>query len=245
MDRQWITQYSHHLNRDMHILVHGQGGVPFMAFPCQNSMCTNYEEFGMIDTISDYLDQGKIQFFTVDTVDRESFSDKYGDKEHRAWMQECYYRYIIEEALPLVGQINGTGMLPVTFGCSLGATHASIAFLRRPDLLGGMLCLSGLYDSTWFWDGWCNDILYDNSPAVFLANMPADHPYIDIYNQRKIVICAGQGPWEDAGLPSVYAMRDIFTAKGIHAWVDLWGHDVSHDWPWWKKEMRYFLPHFI
>ena len=116
---------------------------------------------------------------------------------------------------------------------------------RWVDLLGGMLCLSGLYDSTWFWDGWCNDILYDNSPAVFLANMPADHPYIDIYNQRKIVICAGQGPWEDAGLPSVYAMRDIFTAKGIHAWVDLWGHDVSHDWPWWKKEMRYFLPHFI
>ena len=52
MDRQWITQYSHHLNRDMHILVHGQGGVPFMAFPCQNSMCTNYEEFGMIDTIA-------------------------------------------------------------------------------------------------------------------------------------------------------------------------------------------------
>jgi len=24
-------------------------------------------------------------------------------------------------------------------------------------------------------------------------------------------------------------------------WVDLWGHDVNHDWPWWRKQFPYFL----
>ncbi|NLG58370.1 MAG: transposase, partial [Clostridiales bacterium] len=29
---------------------------------------------------------------------------------------------------------------------------------------------------------------------------------------------------------------------GIHAWVDIWGEDVNHDWPWWRRQMAYFLP---
>ncbi len=105
--------------------------------------------------------------------------------------------------------------------------------------------MSGLYDATSFFDGWCDKTLYENSPVTFLANMPADHDYINIYNQKKIIICAGQGAWEDQGLPSVHQMRDICQAKGINAWVDLWGYDVSHDWPWWKEQIRYFIPYLI
>ena len=75
--------------------------------------------------------------------------------------------------------------------------------------------------------------------------MPEDHPYIDIYNQKKIIICAGQGPWEEQGLPSVHHLKSIFSRKGIGAWVDLWGYDVCHDWPWWKKQIRYFLPYLL
>jgi len=227
------------------MLVYGHTGLPLVAFPCQDSMCGNYEEFGMTDTISDFIESGRIQLFSVDTVDRESWSDTWGDKEYRAHMQECYYRYIVGEALPYIRQINATQALPVSMGCSLGATHASICFLRRPDLFGGMLCMSGLYDATLFWDGWCNEVLYDNSPVTFLRNMPADHPYIDLYNHRKMVICSGQGAWEQMGLATVFQMRDIFREKKINAWVDLWGSDVCHDWPWWKKQIRYFLPFFL
>jgi esterase/lipase superfamily enzyme len=30
-------------------------------------------------------------------------------------------------------------------------------------------------------------------------------------------------------------------SKGIPAWVDLWGHTVNHDWPWWRQMMPYFV----
>ena len=33
--------------------------------------------------------------------------------------------------------------------------------------------------------------------------------------------------------------------KGIHAWVDFWGYDCSHDWPWWYKQVVYFLPYLL
>ncbi|MCI5650491.1 MAG: alpha/beta hydrolase-fold protein [Fusicatenibacter sp.] len=242
MRREWISQYSENLNREMHFLVFGSSGVPLLAFPCQDGMCDNWESFGMPDTLADYIDSGKIQLFCADTVDRESWSDKFADKEQRALVQEAYYRYIVEEAVPLIHWKNGSDRKPIATGFSLGASHAAIIFFRRPDLFAGMLGCSGCYDTVHFWDGWCNHTLYDNSPVHFLANMPEDHPYIALYNQKKIAICVGQGRWEREGRRTAAIMRELFQQKGIHGWVDFWGYDVDHDWPWWKKQIRYFLP---
>ena len=90
-----------------------------------------------------------------------------------------------------------------------------------------------------------DEVVYANDPCVSIANMPADHPYIDLYNRRKIVICVGQGAWEDQLLAGTRRLDEVLRRKGIHAWVDYWGYDVNHDWPWWKKQIRYFLPYVL
>lgn len=245
MKREWMRQQSSFLNREMHLLVYGERGVPLIAFPCQDGMCDNWESFQMPDVLSEYIDGGQIQLFCVDTVDTESWSDAQGDKERRAWMQEQYYHYIIDEALPLIHSVNQEEHLPIVTGCSLGAAHAAIVFFRRPELFGGLLSLSGCYRASDFWDGWCNGILYDNSPLDFLRNMPQDHPYIELYNQKPMVLCVGQGRWEGICLSTTREMKDVLAQKGIQAWVDLWGYDVDHDWPWWKKQILYFLPYVL
>ena len=242
MYRELLTHYSSCLQRDMHILIHGDRGLPLLVFPTQDSMCNNFEDFGMIDTISDFIDRGDVMVLTVDTVDKESWSDLYGDKAHRGDIQENYYRYIVEEVVPLIAERNTSGKLPVTVGCSLGATHAGIVTLRRPDLFGGCIAMSGIYDATYFTGGWMNATWYDNSPVHFLQNMPSDHRYINIYNQRSLIFCVGQGAWEEDGIRTLLLMASIFQNKNIHAWCDFWGYDVNHDWPWWKKQIRYFLP---
>jgi esterase/lipase superfamily enzyme len=33
----------------------------------------------------------------------------------------------------------------------------------------------------------------------------------------------------------------ILDAKKVPCWVDIWGYDVNHDWPWWKRMMPYIL----
>jgi esterase/lipase superfamily enzyme len=36
-------------------------------------------------------------------------------------------------------------------------------------------------------------------------------------------------------------MQEVLREKQIPATVDFWGHDVNHDWPWWRKQFPYFL----
>ena len=241
MYKEEITHYSECLSREMHIMVYGHGGIPFLAFPTQDSLCHNYEDFGMIGELSGYLEEGKIRYFVVDTIDKESWSEGDPDLGRRAWKQELYFRYIVDEVMPIILERTG-GKLPMTTGCSLGANHAVLTLLRRPDLFSGCVALSGLYDSKYFFNGWMNETLYENSPECFLPNMPADHPYINEYNQKQIIICVGQGAWEEDGIRSLRYLESVFREKGINAWCDFWGYDVNHDWPWWFKQMHYFLP---
>lgn len=245
MRREFVGHYSGALNREMHMVVYGETGVPMLVFPCQDGMSNNWESFQMHEELSGYIEAGQIQLFCVDSVDTESWSDKNGDKEHRAWMQEQYVHYIADEAVPFIMEMNGTGRLPIVTGCSLGASHAAILFFRYPQLFSGVLAFSGCYSTADFWDGWSNGILYQNSPVDFLRNMPADHPYIDLYNQKRMVLCVGQGRWEGVCLTTSIEMKEIFEQKGIHGWVDMWGYDVDHDWPWWKKQIHYHLPAFL
>ena len=225
-------------------MCYGEGGTPVLAFPTQNASCDSLEGFGLVAQLKRYIDDGKLQLFVVDTVDRESWSDLRGDNERRANRQEQYYHYIVDEVQPLIRRGNASA-LPLVMGLSLGALHAAIVFLRRPELFGGLLALSGVYDSRCFFGDWYNDTLYDNAPERFLANMPADHDYIEIYNQKPLIFCVGQGAWEDDGVRTLLNLQRIFNEKGILAWCDFWGHDVNHDWPWWFKQVRYFMPYLL
>ena len=238
-----INWHSKRLDRMMNIRTYGKAsGVPILVFPTQDAMSDNFENFGMIEAVADDLKRGRIQLFCVDTVDTETWSNLWGDKVWRAQRQEQYYAYIIDEVVPRIYMENTSKRLPIAAGCSLGGLHAAIVFFRRPDLFDGVLSLSGVYDAKFFTDGWMNDVLYDNSPLDFLANMPGDHPYIDLYNRRRIVLCVGQGRWEEEGRRTTALMGDVLYSKDIHAWVDFWGYDVDHDWDWWKKQLVYFLP---
>ncbi|MBQ8072365.1 MAG: esterase family protein [Clostridia bacterium] len=243
MQKEMITQYSEALRREMHVMVYGYDGVPFLCFPTQDSMCHNYEDFGMTDQLADWINDGRIQLYVVDTVDRESWSAQDGDKAARAERQEQYFHYIVDETVPLIQSRNPR--TPAVTGFSMGANHSVITFLRRPELFRGVIALSGVYDTDYFFQGWMNPTLYDSAPDRFLPNMPADHPYVKLYNERKMILCVGQGAWEEDGVRSLRYLETVFREKGIHAWCDFWGFDVNHDWPWWFKQMRYFVPKMI
>ncbi|MCI1644690.1 MAG: alpha/beta hydrolase-fold protein [Olsenella sp.] len=245
MNRETVTAHSKNLGKDMTIRVYGESGWPIIAFPIQDAMSDCYEQFGMVDAMKDYIESGKAQLFVLDSVDAEGWSDRGGDNTLRVNVIEAFYNYVCEEVVPFVHERNSSDLRPLTMGCSLGATHALIAFLRRPDLFQGVIALSGGYDAQFFFGDWMNTTLYFNSPVHFLPNTPHDHPYIDLYNKREIVLCCGQGAWEEEGLRTEHIVDDAFRALGVNAWCDYWGNDVDHDWPWWQKQIQYFLPYVL
>ena len=73
-------RHSENLLRNMTIKTYGAGGLPILVFPTQDAMSDNFENFGMIDTLKDFIDGGAIQLFCVDTVDQETWSNVWGDK---------------------------------------------------------------------------------------------------------------------------------------------------------------------
>ena len=79
-----------------------------------------------------------------------------------------------------------------------------------------------------------------NSPLSYLSGM--DDPwYLDLYRRSKIIVCVGQGAWEDEAIEDTRYLDFLFREKSVPAWIDYWGYDVKHDWPWWYKQMNHFL----
>jgi esterase/lipase superfamily enzyme len=82
--------------------------------------------------------------------------------------------------------------------------------------------------------------VYFNSPLAYLPNL-TDPWHLDRYRQSRIIACVGRGAWEEEMLADALALKGILEQKGIPHWIDVWGDDVNHDWPWWKKMLPYFL----
>ena len=128
-------------------------------------------------------------------------------------------------------------------GCSMGAYHAMNAFLKHPDLFAGTIALSGLYrlDHLEFGLGPADiPAVYFNSPLNYLPGL-VHQWFLDWYRRSDIVACVGQGAWENEALEDTRQLDRLFREKRIPAWVDFWGTDVDHDWPWWHQQMCYFL----
>ena len=46
-------------------------------------------------------------------------------------------------------------------------------------------------------------------------------------------------------LADTHRLEEVLHAKSIPAWVDYWGTDVDHDWPWWHKQLGYFMGRWL
>lgn len=233
--------YSSRLNRQMHFKSYGHAGKPILVFPSSGGRYYEYEDFKMIEACTDFIEQGLVRFYTADSIDNETWLFKDGNAGDRARWHNAYDAYIINELIPFIkNDANWNGRV-ITTGCSMGGYHSLNFFLRHPDVFDTVIALSGIYDARFFVGEnlWDFDV-YVNSPIDYLPNLNDGH-YLDLYRQSNIIVCTGQGAWEEDTIVDTNKMRDIFYAKEIPAWVDYWGYDVDHDWPWWRVQMRYFL----
>jgi esterase/lipase superfamily enzyme len=248
MEIRYFKHYSTRLNRDMEFKVYGHGGRPVLLIPCEGGRFYDYEDFGMIDHWSQWIEEGRCCLYTLDSIDHETYLSR-SSPEARTRRHEQWYNYIISELVPYIRLLsqerNGYDQGIMTFGCSMGAMHAANVFFRRPDIFDRVFAISGLYDSRDSFGDYMDDLIYANSPVDYLRDMPQDHYYIDMYNHRKIQIVVGQGAWEGPLVASTAWLDSVLRNKGIHAQVDYWGHDVAHDWCWWFRMVEHYVPQLL
>jgi len=241
MNIEYHKWWSPSLGQDMELKVYGYYGKPVLVFPAMAGRFYEYEDFKMIDAISGFINDGKVKVFTVDSIDGQSWANWSAHPADRARRHESYDHYILQEVVPFIRQhCGGSDQKTLATGCSMGAYHSANFFFRHPDAFDAMIALSGVYSLGSFIGDYLDDLVYFNSPLLYLPGL-TDPWYLDRYRQSQIIICVGQGAWEDAMLADTYALKVILEGKDIPNWVDIWGHDVNHDWPWWRKMMPYFL----
>ena len=154
-----------------------------------------------------------------------------------SWKHACYERYILDEVVPLIRARSGQNFL-MTTGCSMGAYHASNFFFRHPGVFDTLLSLSGIYQLRLFLGDYMDENVYLHSPLAYVPNLDDPEPF----RRKEIVLAVGQGAWEQPMLDETLAMKEVLERLRIPAWVEVWGQDVAHDWPWWRQMIVRFLP---
>jgi esterase/lipase superfamily enzyme len=240
MNVEYHRWWSRSLGQDMELKVYGHAGKPVVVFPCQGGRFFEYEDFGMVEACRSFIEAGAVTFFTVDGVDGQSWTNREAHPADRARRHNDYDRYVVEEVAPFIRTLRPQASGALATGCSMGAYHSANFFFRHPDIFDAVIALSGVYQLTDFVGDYLDDNVYFNSPLMYLPGL-SDPWYLERYRRSQIVVCVGQGAWEDGMLADTRALQAILASKEIPAWIDFWGHDVNHDWPWWRRQMPYFL----
>ena len=151
----------------------------------------------------------------------------------------AYSRYVEDEVVPHIRRTCGDGNARIiTAGASFGGFHAANQFFRRPDLFGGMIGMSAFYDlAPSYFKGYSDDNCYFNNPAWFVPNMSGS--LLDLARDSRIILASGRGAYEAPECSERFA--ETLSSKGIPHWLDMWGADVNHDWPWWRRMLPYHL----
>lgn len=241
MQIEYQKWFSPSLGHDMELKVYGYYGKPVLVFPAQAGRFFDFENFGMIGAITPFIEAGQIKVFTVDSIDGQSWANGSAHPADRARRHQDYDRYIVEEVAPFIRKHSGdTTEKFLTTGVSMGAYHAANFFFRHPDVFDAVIAISGLFRLNHFIGDYMDDNVFFNTPLAYLPGMN-DPWYLDQYRHSRIIVCTGQGAWEDEMLADTHALKGILESKGIPHWIDIWGGDVNHDWPWWLKMLPYFL----
>ena len=240
MERRTTAWYSQNLGMEMPLVAYGHAGYPLLMFPTAAADYLEYERFHLVDAISHLIEAGRVRAYSINSVNRYSLLNEQASPPWKAELLTRYDRYITDEVLPLIRNDAGDPQArPITTGASLGAFLSANAYFRHPDLLRGVIAMSGSYDIRSYLRGYTDDNVYFNNPIQYLSNLNDDYHLPLLRRADAIFILSGQGAYEAPERSRQLAQ--LLTSKGIPHTLDLWGHDVDHDWPWWRKMLPYYL----
>jgi esterase/lipase superfamily enzyme len=230
---------------DVPVLAYGRWGRPLVVFPSEQGNPWDYESNGMIGAIAGLLEAGRVKVYCVESFDAWTWADRSVPLEERARRHGHYEAWITDRVAPFVREDCGGSAEIALTGCSLGAYHAANFALKRADLFPLAICLSGVYDVSGLGWGERGDATYFNNPADYVEHLHGEH--LDWLRSRaSLLLVCGQGQWEDTtgALESTKRFAGALARKGIPHELDLWGHDVPHDWPSWRAQIAHHLPRF-
>ncbi len=239
MHREIHGWHSPSLNKHMDIAMYGHYGTALLLLPTAAADYLEYERFQLIDSISKYINEGKIKVFSINSINNESWLNNQMHPRHKSIRHVQFNDYVFNEVVPFIRSKTSEDTHIVLSGASLGALHSANLFFKRPDLFKGLIGMSGVYDLSTYTKGYYDQDVYFNSPIQYLPNLNDEYWLGQMRNDKKIYILTGSGSYEAPSASRSFS--NILSEKGIPHELDVWGSDMAHDWPTWRAMLPYYL----
>lgn len=239
MERQISAWFSPALQKEMPIAVYGHYGTALLLIPTAAADYLEYERFQLIESIRPFIDSGKFKVFSIDSINRESWMNNEMDPRHKSIRHQQWNEYVFSEVIPFIRHHTSAETPIIAAGASFGALHSANLFFKRPDLLNGCIAMSGVFDLTEYTKGYFDEDVYYNSPCHYLPNLTDHHILEQIRQSHHIHLLSGSGAFEDP--EGARRLAGILYSKNIWYELDIWGADITHDWPTWRS----MLPHYL
>lgn len=241
MNGRHILLDSAAMGRKMNLWCYGHFGSPILVFPSAAGMAHEWDAQGMIGVLTPLLAAGRMKLYCPESNVAEAWTKKEGPLSWRMERHRAYEAFINNELVPWMREdCRWPGAPIMATGCSLGATYAANAALKRPDLFKRALCMSGRYLATALTGGENSADLYFNNPLAYVPGLHGEALDFVRRNTHLTLVC-GQGPWEEGCIEETIALGELLDKKGIPNVTDIWGKDSRHDWDWWRKQVVFHL----
>jgi esterase/lipase superfamily enzyme len=232
--------HSPRLGLHMPIVRYGTWGHALLLFPTAQADFLENERFFLIKSIERHIFEGRITVFSIDSINRHAWMKRDLPVQEKVRRQVAFSGYVEEEVVPHIRRsLRSPDARVAVTGASFGAFHAANAIFRRPDLFDVLIAMSGFFDLEGdYLEGFMSDDAYFNNPMSFVPRL-SDHRTLETLRGNQIHLLSGRGDYE---LPQASErLSRALWDKGIGNNLDLWGHDMRHDWPTWRA----MLPHYV
>lgn len=239
MQRQIFGWHSPSLNKHMPIATYGHFGFALLMVPTAAADYLEYERFNLIESLRPFIDGGKCKVYSIDSINNDSWMNNSMLPEHKAIKHNQFNEYVYNEVVPYIRTTSSPDTMIFICGASFGALHSMNLFLKRPDLLNGVIAMSGVYNLMEYTKGYYDEQVYYNSPVMYMPQLTDHWQLENIRKSHHVHIVTGSGPYEDPN--GSRELAGVLYNKGINYELDVWGEEWRHDWPTWRA----MLPHYI
>ncbi len=242
MNREYHRWFSPRLQRVMELLVFGHAGPKVLVFPTRDGRFYEYEDLGLVRSLSEKIETGQLQLWCVDSIASESLYCFLCPPADRIRRHIQFEEYLLAEVLPLMRRKN-PHPCTIAHGCSLGAYQAANIAFRHPDLFQKMVAFSGRYDLTLnvesftdLFNGYYDENIYFHTPTHFLPNLECPWRLELLRNMETAIVIGADDPF----LANNRHLSALLHAKGIGHKFHVWrgrAHRAAH----WRRMAPLYL----
>jgi esterase/lipase superfamily enzyme len=235
MYEQYHRWYSPYIERETEMLTFGHAGIPLILFPTSMGSFFQNKDFGLVESLSWFVNNGLIKVYCPDSFDKMSWYNKHLPPPYKVLNHIAYERMIMHEVVERASYETGHYRV-MTGGCSFGGYHCVNIAFRNPHRFSYTISMGGAFDIKSFLHGYYDENCYFNNPVDYMPNLN-NGAYYEAVKNMGIILASGE--WDICKGDNEY-LSTILKRNAIPHWFEC-NQGVGHDWNWWREMLPRFL----